>query len=95
MKLMGHWTLEPGERGEAFRRFLASGARPPEGVTIVGRWHSVGGKEGFVLFETDDMAALAAHVSEWGDVIDLRILPVIEDAEAGYAITTGMAARAR
>ena len=33
-------------------RFLDNGGHPPEGVTMLGRWHALGGDEVFVLAET-------------------------------------------
>lgn len=33
----------------------------------------------------DDLTALAEHVAEWADVIDLDVHPVVEDAQAAEA----------
>ena len=93
MKFMGSWKLATGDQAEAARRFLAGGAPAPDGVTILGRWHGMGSKVGFVLFETDDLTALSSHTVKWGDVLDLTVVPVLEDADAGAAMAQDIAAR--
>ena len=40
---------------------------------------------GWHLLEGDDMTAIAEHVAEGADVIDLEVRPVIEDAAAAEA----------
>jgi Domain of unknown function (DUF3303) len=40
------------------------------------RWH---------LVEGDDLTALAEHAAEWGDLIDVEVYPVMEDAAAAEA----------
>ena len=35
--------------------------------------------------ETDDMTALAEHVNNWGDLIDVDLNPVVEDEQAAEA----------
>ena len=40
---------------------------------------------GWHVLETNDMTALAEHVNNWGDLIDIELNPVIEDAQAAEA----------
>ena len=58
---------------------------PPKDVTQVARYHVPGSILGWHLLETDDMTALAEHVNNWGDLIDIELNPVIEDAQAAEA----------
>ena len=60
-------------------RFLDNGGQPPEGVTMLGRWHALGGDEVFVLAETDDPRMLYKWAIGWADLIDFKVVPVIED----------------
>ena len=39
MKFMVTFTGEPAEFKAAVSRFLQTGAPPPEGVKMLGRWH--------------------------------------------------------
>ena len=40
---------------------------------------------GWHVLETNDMTALAEHVNNWGDLIDIELHAVVEDAQAGEA----------
>jgi hypothetical protein len=92
MKFMAVWTIRPEHQREAIARFLKGGAPAPEGMTILGRWHVPGSQRGFVLIETDDLTAHGAHMVEWGNNLELEVYPVYEDADAGMAMTKGVAA---
>ena len=67
-------------------RFLETGAQPPEGVALHGRWFSVGHNKGFMLTETDDPKALFRWVSEWADLIDFEVEAVVRDDEAAAVL---------
>ena len=67
---------------ERVARFLETGAPPPAGVTLHGRWFTASHSKGFMLVETDDPKALFRWVSEWADLIDFQIEPVLGDEEA-------------
>jgi hypothetical protein len=57
----------------------------PEGLTSLGRWHSPGSVNGWLLVETEDAVALAQHMAEWATMLELKITPVIGDEEATSA----------
>jgi hypothetical protein len=40
---------------------------------------------GWHVLETNDMTALAEHVNNWGDLIDIELNPIVEDAQAAEA----------
>ena len=83
MKVMSTWSLKPGAIREAVGRFLAGEATPGEGVTMLGRWHSVDLSVGYSLYEIDDPAALHRFAAPWAELLDLKTVLVIEDSEAG------------
>lgn len=83
MKFMATWTGQPSTVRETVNRFLAGRGQPPEGVTLLGRWHKADGSGGFTLFETNNPAALFKWVGAWSDVLEIHAVPVIEDADAG------------
>ena len=89
---MAVWKIRPEHQREAIDRFLEGGAPASEGMTILGRWHVPGSQRGFVLIETDDLTAHGAHMVEWGNNLELEVYPVYEDADAGMAMTKGIAA---
>jgi hypothetical protein len=84
MKTMVTWSAKSGEGfKEAVSRFIVNQAAPPEGVKMLGRWHSVDLSIGFTLYETDNMAALYATAATWADILDLKNYIVVEDSEVG------------
>ena len=83
MKIMVVWKTVPGRYKTAVEEFLRAGAPLPAGAKTLGRWHVPGSIQGWHLMEADDMTLIAQHVSEWADVLELEVYPVIEDAAAG------------
>jgi hypothetical protein len=83
MKFMSTWTVLPGTLRETADRFLGGLGQPPEGVTLLGRWHKGDCSGGFVLFETSNSGAFYESAAVWADVLEIHTVPVIEDADAG------------
>jgi hypothetical protein len=77
------YTLNPGARNDAQARFLSTGAPPPAGITMLGRWHSAAGLKGFLVAETDSAVALGKWLQDWTDLLTFEATPVFTDAEAG------------
>lgn len=82
MKFMMTYQISSADIDDAVARFLETGGGPGEGLTMLNRWHAAAGRFGFVLLEGDDVAAIYRYATEWGDLCDLDITPVIEDEEA-------------
>ena len=76
---------------ERISRFLETGAPPPEGVTLLGRWFTLGHDVGFMLAESDDPTAIFRYVSQWADIMDFEVHPVIGD-EAAAGVLAALAA---
>ena len=87
MQFMITFPLTHHAYKERISRFLESGALPPEGLTMHGRWFTASHSKGFMLAETDDAKALFRWVSEWTDIIDFTVEPVVTDEEAGPILT--------
>jgi hypothetical protein len=86
MKCMISWKIAPGHHKAAGDAFLKSGAPLPGGVTSLGRWHGPGSLLGWHLVEVKDLSALYEHFATWGNVLEMEVTPVVEDAEAGQAL---------
>ncbi len=67
-------------------RFLSGEAPPPAGVTILGRWPNADLSGGFTLFECKDAVAAYTDAAQWADLMDLSIVPVLEDSEVGTVL---------
>jgi hypothetical protein len=83
MKFMLTFNFKPDikSRDEAIARFKKTGGTPPGGAKLLGRWTAADLSSGFDLIESEDVKALTEFSLQWSDLMDLRIVPVVEDAE--------------
>jgi hypothetical protein len=58
----------------------------PESLELLGRWHAPGSALGWALIEGTDTTALAQHLAEWGEYLEMQVTPVIQDEEAGAGL---------
>jgi hypothetical protein len=75
------WKPDAKTRDEGIARFRKTGGQPPAGVKLLGRWTRVDFSGGFDLLESDDPEALAEFALMWSDLMELTIVPVLEDQE--------------
>ena len=83
MKFMITFSIKPEARGrdDAIARFKKTGGQAPAGVKLVSRWTAADFSGGFVLLEGDDATALTHFSLLWSDLLELRVVPVVEDAQ--------------
>src|SRR5262245_30245001 len=88
MKFMLTFSIKPETkaRDEAIERFKATGGQPPKGAKLLGRWTAADFSGGFDLLESDDPKALTEFALMWSDLIELKIVPVVDDAELGEGL---------
>ena len=88
MKFIGRYWWEPESKAqeEALRRFRETGGQPPAGVRLLGRWTRADFMGGVVLLESDDAKALTEFSLRWSDVMNLELVPVLEDQELVEAL---------
>ena len=75
------WKPDTRTRDEGIARFRTTGGQPPAGVKLLGRWTRADFSGGFDLLESDDPRALAEFALMWSDLMELTIVPVLEDQE--------------
>jgi len=75
------WKPDIKVQDEAIARFRKTGGLPPAGVTLLGRWMRADFNGGFDLLESDDPQALTEFALMWSDLMELTIVPVIEDQQ--------------
>ena len=73
------WKPEIKARDEAIARFKKTGGQPPKGAKLLGRWTRCDFNGGYDLLDSDDPKALAEFAHMWSDLMDLTIVPVLED----------------
>ena len=81
MKFISKYTIRPEHRNDAIKRFLESGGQPPEGVKLLGRWHTPSDRTGYSLVEADDAVAMARWSHQWTDLLTIESSVVIDDEE--------------
>jgi len=80
------YQVSPEQRNAAQDRFKETGALPPTGVTIKGRWHSVSGLAGFTLVEASDPQTIAKWLQDWTDLLTFEVTPVMTDEQFAEVI---------
>jgi len=73
------FTPDKEKRNEAIARFLKTGGLPPKGAKLLGRWTRLDFSEGYDLLESDDPKALTEFALAWNDIMEIEIVPVLED----------------
>ena len=87
MRFVSTWLLRPSAHKEAVERFLKGGGKVPEGFKTLGRWHYTDGSGGVHIFECDDPQIMVEFAAEWNDLLEIVTRPVVDDAQAGAAMT--------
>jgi hypothetical protein len=89
MKFVITWSILPGAFDATIKKFLETGAPPPAGVKLLGRYHAFnGGGIGFIIAESPDLGGISRWLADWMELCSFQIVPVMEDAEAA-AILSG------
>ena len=84
MKYMMVFSVAPSDIVAVRKRFAEP--EPLEGIKLLGRWHEMGTNKGFALIETDDPVAISKFFVYWADLVDIKVVPVIDDGEMGQAL---------
>lgn len=79
MLFYASWRITPDVRDRVLERFIKMRGAPRDGVRIIGRWHRTDGTGGFLICEADSMQPMAEFSYEWGDLLFVEILPVVDD----------------
>ena len=86
MHFVVNYEFTPGTRNEGQARFKEGGGLPPDGVTMLARWHHVGGHSGFVIAESSSVVAIGKWMQEWTDLLTFSVTPIMTDEEVQEVI---------
>ncbi len=83
MKFLCYFNWQPDNETQAaaIRRFRETGGQPPAGTKLLGRWIRADFSGGIVLLETTDAKALTEFSLMWSDLMELEVVPVLDDHE--------------
>ncbi|WP_426114617.1 DUF3303 domain-containing protein [Pseudomonas sp. DSP3-2-2] len=90
MLFIVNWSIQSQNRNRAIERFLKTGAVAPAGVTMLGRWHAVGGMTGFGIAETDDITLIQKWVLQWSDLLTMEVHPALTDEQAAPLLAAAL-----
>jgi hypothetical protein len=65
-----------------YRRFREQGRLAPEGLTYVSSWVDERFQRCFQIMETDDRNLLDQWISNWSDIVDFEVIPIMTSQEA-------------
>ena len=69
-----------------YRRFRERGRLAPEGLSYVSSWITPALDRCYQVMETDNRSLLDAWISNWSDIVDFEVYPVITSKEAAERI---------
>ena len=90
MLFIVNWSIHSQNRNRAIERFLKTGAVAPAGVTLLGRWHAVGGMTGFGIAETADITLIQQWVLQWSDLLTMEVHPALTDEQAAPLLAAAL-----
>ena len=75
-----------GDARPVYRRFRDHGRLAPEGLEYISSWVTADLQRCFQVMRCDDLALLEQWMSQWRDIVDFEIAPVVTSADAAEAI---------
>lgn len=82
MRYMVIEDFKPGKAGEIYRRLRDSGRHMPAGLEYVGSWITDDLTRCYQVMECADQGLLDEWISQWADLMDFEVVPVISSEEA-------------
>ena len=79
-------NFRDGDPAPVYRRFRDQGRLMPDGVEYRGSWVTEDLKRCFQIMECDDRRLLDQWMTNWKDIIDFEVIPVVSSAEARAAL---------
>ena len=73
-----------------YRRFRERGRLAPEGLSYVSSWVDERLHRCFQLMETADRNLLDQWISQWQDIVDFEVVPVMTSEEAATKIAVDL-----
>ena len=71
-----------GNPGPVYHRFREKGRLAQDGVEYISSWVTEDLKRCYQVMRCDDRALLDEWLSNWSDIVDFEVIPVITSAEA-------------
>jgi hypothetical protein len=76
-----------GDPLPVYRRFREYGRLAPEGLHYVASWVDVKLERCFQVMEAEDVSHLDEWITNWSDIVEFEIYPVISSKEAADRVS--------
>lgn len=73
--------------GAVYERFRERGRLAPPELRYVTSWVTEDGRRCFQLMECDELSLLEQWMSNWNDLVDFDVVPVMSSADAAARFT--------
>ena len=73
-----------------YRRFREQGRLAPEGLIYISSWVDEKLDRCFQLMKTDDLTLLDEWMTNWKDIVDFEVFPVMTSQEATARISANL-----
>ena len=74
--------FRPGKVKALYKRFEEKGRLMPEGLSYINSWIDKNITTCYQVMETDKIETIHEWITNWNDLADFEIIPVITSAEA-------------
>ena len=75
-----------GDPVPVYRRFRERGRLAPDGLRYVSSWVTEDLRECYQVMECDDRNLIDAWISQWSDIVDFEVIPVLSSADAAAKV---------
>jgi len=75
-----------GDPAPVYRRFRERGRLAPDGLRYVSSWVTEDLRECYQVMECDDRSLIDAWISQWTDIVDFEVIPVMSSADAAARV---------
>jgi hypothetical protein len=78
--------FKDGDPVPVYRRFRDRGRLAPNGLQYISSWIDEKLERCFQVMETDDRNLLDQWITNWSDIVDFEVFPVVSSKEAADTI---------
>ena len=75
-----------GDPAPVYRRFRDKGRLAPDGLRYVSSWVTSDLRRCYQLMECEDPTLLQQWMSQWNDLVDFEVIPVMTSSEAAAIV---------
>jgi len=87
---MLYMVIEQFKNGDplpVYRRFRDQGRMVPDGLEYVSSWVDTSLERCFQIMETSNPDLISDWITNWNDIVDFEVVPIMSSAAAAEAVT--------